>query len=382
MKKFFEIFKWEFLAVFKDPATLLLLFGAALLYSFLYGYLYGPEVVKNMPIGVVDNDKTSLSRELIRAYDASEAVAVVCQPSDMLEAQNMLLRREISGIVTIPDGFEANALSGVQSHLSIYADGSYFLHYSALVKSSSAISMEFGRRVQKNILVAKGIPYQRAEVISKPVDYTVETLYNPSSGYATALMPAVMMIIIQQSLLIIIGMIIATQTEFKLWKRLNDYSTSTILFAKVLAYFVVTLPQVIYMFAIVYKLFDYPIRENTLDLILFFVPYLLSVIFLGISLGGIFHRREASMLYLAPLSVCFLLWSGVSWPQESMPTWFYSIGTVLPSTLGIKGIVALRTCGSSLADISRYYLMLWLLTAVFSVTAFYSIRNARRRAFL
>lgn len=377
MSDFLGLLRWELSLVFKDKAVILILYIAAVIYAFLYGVLYGPQKVEEMPVAVVDMDGTATSHQLAADFDAASEVCVVSRPKSLEVAKQMLMDRKVSGIFYIPDSFEKNALSGIPSHVGIYSDGSYFLLYAAMSRAASGATLTFGRNLQIQRFVAQGQDFQMAKTISSPAEFNVETLYNPGSGYATALMPAVLAIILQQTLLMIIGMIIGSQSEFKVWKRQNRFSTLQIMFAKISAYFTAAIPSVLFLFYIAYKIFGYPMLENSFEFIVFMIPYVLSIICLGIALGGLFHRREASIFYLAPFSILFVLWSGVSWPKESMPEWFYYIGTILPSSSGIRGITSLRTCGLSLNDISADYITLWILTGIYFVIAYYSLKANR-----
>lgn len=378
MRNFLELLRYELSIVFKDKAVILIIYIATVLYAFLYGALYGPQIVENMPVAVVDMDGTALSHEFAESFDATAEVEVVYRPESLVAAKQMLLDRQISGIFYIPDGFEKDAFSGKASHVGIYADGSYFLLYAAMSKAASGATLTFGRKLQIQRFVAQGQDFKLAQTLACPAEFSVETLYNHYSGYATAIMPAVFAIILQQTLLMIIGMIIGSQCEFKLWRRLNIYSTLQVLLAKVFAYFTAALPSAFFLFYIAYKIFGYPMLDNPLAFVTFMIPYILAIVCLGIALGGLFHRREASVFYLAPFSILFVLWSGVSWPKESMPEWFYNLGVILPSSSGIRGITSLRTCGNSLQDVSAHYLTLWTLTVIYFIAAYFSLRQNRR----
>jgi len=377
MRDFLNLLRQELTLVFKDRAVILIVYIAAVLYAFLYGALYGPQIVENMPVAVVDMDETALSHQFASGFDAAAEVEVISRPKSLETAKKMLLDRKVSGILYIPKNFESNCLSGVQSHIGIYEDGSYLLLYAAMSKAAAGATMTFSRKLQIMRFMAQGQDFQLAKTLACPAEFYSEVLYNKYSGYATAIMPAVFAIILQQTLLMIIGMIIGSQCEFKLWRGLNRFSTLQIFIAKVVAYFTAAIPSAVFLFYIAYKIFGYPMLDNPLEFIIFMVPYILSIVCLSIALGGLFHRREASIFYLAPFSILFLLWSGVSWPKESMPEWFFALGTILPSSSGIRGITSLRTCGCSLYEVTSDYTTLWILVVIYGVLAYYSLRRNR-----
>lgn len=369
MKRFWKIAKTEFLSIFRDGGAMLILFGAMFIYGTLYPLIYAPQVVRGFPVAVVDLDNTPPSRELTRMLDATPQADVRYNPQNLDEARQLFLDRRVYGVLLIPQGYEKRILSGQQNHVSLYADGGYFLLYSDFLTAVGQVVTTAGAEVQVGTLMAGGLNQQQAEWTARPVPYDVNTLYNPYGGYATAIMPPVLLLIAQQLLLVGIGMVGGTWYEKGTWRRFRDYSATRLTFAKASAYLFLYIPLMLYMFSFQYKLFGYPMNGNHVDLLLVFLPYLLSVIFLGLTLGALFRKRETSMMMLIVTSVFFLIVSGISWPREGMPDWIYALGRLVPSSSGIDALVRIRTMGASLTDVSPEMITLWTLTGVYGLTA-------------
>ena len=369
MKRFWKIAKTEFLSIFRDGGAMLILFGAMFIYGTLYPLIYAPQVVRGFPVAVVDLDNTPPSRELTRMLDATPHADVRYNPQNLDEARQLFLDRRVYGVLLIPQGYEKRILSGQQNHVSLYADGGYFLLYSDFLTAVGQVVTTAGAEVQVGTLMAGGLNQQQAEWTARPVPYDVNTLYNPYGGYATAIMPPVLLLIAQQLLLVGIGMVGGTWYEKGTWRRFRDYSATRLTFAKASAYLFLYIPLMLYMFSFQYKLFGYPMNGNHVDLLLVFLPYLLSVIFLGLTLGALFRKRETSMMMLIVTSVFFLIVSGISWPREGMPDWIYALGRLVPSSSGIDALVRIRTMGASLTDVAPEMITLWTLTGVYGLTA-------------
>ena len=369
MKRFWKIAKTEFLSIFRDGGAMLILFGAMFIYGTLYPLIYAPQVVRGFPVAVVDLDNTPPSRELTRMLDATPQADVRYNPQNLDEARQLFLDRRVYGVLLIPQGYEKRILSGQQNHVSLYADGGYFLLYSDFLTAVGQVVTTAGAEVQVGTLMAGGLNQQQAEWTARPVPYDVNTLYNPYGGYATAIMPPVLLLIAQQLLLVGIGMVGGTWYEKGIWRRFRDYSATRLTFAKASAYLFLYIPLMLYMFSFQYKLFGYPMNGNHVDLLLVFLPYLLSVIFLGLTLGALFRKRETSMMMLIVTSVFFLIVSGISWPREGMPDWIYALGRLVPSSSGIDALVRIRTMGASLTDVAPEMITLWTLTGVYGLTA-------------
>ena len=380
MKRLFIIIRDELRNICHDGGAVLIFIGALVAYSALYGLIYRPEVAENVPVAVVDMDNTAASRKLVRMLDATSVARVEYTPASLAAAKSLFMDRRIWGVLYIPEGYEKNSLSMTQTHVSLYADGSYFMLYSSFMSSVSEVVMAAGAEIQMQTLTSAGIPVEQAKAISHPVSYKVENLFNPSGGYATSLLPAVLVVILQQVLIVGIGLLFGKYNEFGMWATYHDSSALTLMLGKGLAYIIFFIPLIFYLFWFDYRIFGYPTREITWQLVLFLAPYVLSVVFLAITLGGLFRKRESSILYIAALSLFFLMLSGVTWAKEAMPVWLYGLGHVLPSTSGIDGIIRMRTTGASLADVSAEFITLWALTFIYGITAVLSLARARIRS--
>lgn len=348
---------------------MLILFGAMLIYGTLYPLIYAPQVVRKFPVAVVDLDNTPPSRKLARMLDATPEADVRYSAQSLDEAKALFLDRKVYGVLYIPEGYQKRMLAGEQNHVSLYADGGYFLLYSDFLGAVGEVVVAAGAEVQVGTFMAGGMNQQQAEWMAQPVAYDVNMLYNPYGGYATAILPPVLILIAQQLLLVGIGMVGGTWYERGTWRKFRDYSATRLTFAKATAYLFLYIPLMLYIFSFQYKFFGYPMKGNHWDLLLVFVPYLLSVIFLGLTFGALFRRRETSMMMLIVTSVFFLIISGISWPAEGMPGWIYALGRMVPSSSGIDALVRIRTMGGTLSDVAPEMITLWVLTGVYGLTA-------------
>lgn len=369
MKQFWNIAKTEFTTIFKDGGLLLILFGAMFIYGTLYPLIYAPEVVRDLPVAVVDMDGTPASRNLARKLNATPEALVKYYPQNLEEAKSLFMDRKIYGIMLIPREFEKDLLSGTQSHVSLYADGGYFLMYSNFLGAVSSVVGAAGQEVQLQTLTLGGMTPTQAGWVSNPVKYEVNMLFNRYGGYATAILPGVLLLIAQQLLLIGIGMAGGTWYEHRTWYRFRNYSATRLTFAKAGAYLFLYIPLILFFFSFQYKLFGYPMKGSHWDLLWVLLPYLLSIIMLGLTIGALCRKRETSFLMLICSSVFFLMVSGISWPREGMPEWLYAFGQLVPSSSGIEALVRIRTMGGTLSDVAPQVITLWTLTGIYGLTA-------------
>ena len=176
-----------------------------------------------------------------------------------------------------------------------------------------------------------------------------------------------------------IGLISGTQAEFRQWYLYSNFSTREVVSIKFLCYFLLYIPFVFYLLWVNYRFFGYPFNGTSLEQVMLLVPYVSSSIFAGIAFGGLMRRRESSILYLAAFSILFLMISGISWPKEGMPLWFYYVGKILPSSSAIEAWTAMRTTGTTIMNVMPQWILLWVLTVVYGLLAMLSLRFARKR---
>lgn len=283
-QQFRTVVRNEYGSIFTDAGVILVLVLALLIYSTLYSLAYGTQVLRNVPIGVIDMSNTSTSRQLINTFNAGPNVYVAYEPGDMDEAKHLFYDREIYGVVYIPSDYEEKLLGGQQAVVSLYVDASYFLMYRQAFQELVSGIGTTGAMVEFQRLIAKGANIPQATATTQPVIYQSHNLFNPYLGYGSFVMPAIIMVIIQQTMLIGIGMIGGTWSEFGLYKKLippgrRRMSTLPVVAGKAFVYASIYAVTLFYILGLHYKLFHFPTNGHTADIIAFLIPYLLSCIF-------------------------------------------------------------------------------------------------------
>ncbi|MDE7069733.1 MAG: ABC transporter permease [Alistipes sp.] len=372
--QFRSVVRNEYATVFSDSGVILVLILALLIYSTLYSLAYDNQVLRNVPIGVIDQSKTATSRQLIDTFDAGPNLYVAYAPEGMEEAKKLFFDREIYGVVYIPADYEQKLLGGQQAVVSLYVDASYFLMYRQVFQELVSGIGTTGAMVEFQRLIAKGANIPQATATTQPVIYQSHNLFNPYLGYGSFVMPAIIMVIIQQTMLIGIGMIGGTWREFGLYRKLipagrRRMSTFPVVAGKAFVYASVYAVTLCYILGLHYRLFHFPANGATGALIGLLVPYLLSCIGLGIAVSTLFRCREQSIMLLLWTSIPILLLSGASIPREAIPDWMYLLGQLLPSSSGVEGFIRIQSMGASFDEVLPEIRMLWRLTLIYGALA-------------
>jgi len=368
-------FKNELKAIFADRGALLILVGAMLIYPLVYSMGYYNETLEDLSVGVVDLDQGTLSRKYTGMLDASSELKVAYKPQSLEEAEQLFMSDKIKGVILIPDGFEKEIRSGKQTDVAVFADGSYFLKYKLEYLAASYVNAYFSGGISVKHYMAEGKSLQQAKVSQSPIDVQTHILYNPSSAYGSFIMPGLILIIIQQTLLIGIGILGGSFSESKASpftqngkKRMRE--VFPFLMGKAGAYLLISMFNIALAVVLVHHWFQYPDKANMMHVLMLLFPFLVAVIFMGIGLSTLFKHRESAIVFMVFLSPIALFLSGISWPVSAIPDWLVELSKVLPGTTAIPAYLRLRTMGVGLPEVKHELLFLYAQAGVYIALTF------------
>ena len=295
----------ELKAVVSDTGVAGLIIFAPLLYGLLYPQPYLGQLLRNLPIAVVDQDHTELSREFIQALEADEALRVAEAPADLPEARRALDERQVFGIVVIPEGAEHDVLHGRQAGVGAYIDFAYFLVYSRIGEGISGATQAL------NSAIAAGArkswkPRDAALVGSSPVELLTEPLFNPTGGYASYVVPAAFILILQQTLLMGAASLggIAFERGGRAARRVRGSVGA--MFGQALAHLCLAAPGLALYLIILPRVYGFSTLGNPFELLLMAIPFVLAVSFLRNSwLPGSSAARPRCCSSSRPAFRCF-----------------------------------------------------------------------------
>ncbi len=366
----------------------MIFFGAIIIYPIVYPLPYTKEVLKKVPVAVVDMDQSQMSRRLIRMMDAHEMLRVAARPPSMEEAQELFYEGTINGFIVIPKDFSKEIVRGRQAVVSAYCDASYFLLYRQVLTGVIYSVGTTSAGIDIRRAMAKGSPLGQAMKAREPLPVLSIPLFNPGGGYATYAVPPVLLLILQQTLLIGIGMMQGTARESKGGRARSGTPAHpgnggplSLILGKAMAYLTIYLFHAVYIVVILFRLYRFPQRGNFVDVIFFFLPFLLSIIFLGFAASAFFKERETSMIVLLCTSIPAVFLAGFSWPAEAIPRWLRALSFLLPTTAGIDGFLKINNMGASLSDVSFQWCLLWALCAVYLAAAWLATKMTQARDF-
>ncbi|KIO45146.1 MULTISPECIES: ABC transporter permease [Porphyromonadaceae] len=373
-KDIYYVLRREFYMIFRDHAVLTFFVALTLAYPITYAYIYSNEVAREIPVAVVDQDKSSESREFIRNWNATAGVDVVAYCSNMEEAKKLMYRKKIYGILEVPSDFSRWIARGEQAHVSLFCDMSALLNYKTLLTAATDVSLAMGKKIQVD-----GMEYAskiQQQLTASPVKVREVKMYNPQSGFTSFLIPAVLILVIQQSLLLGMGTIAGTERDRNIKKRMIPRNMHyryplRVVLGKGMIYLPIYFVMGYWILFIVPRIFGMTQIGAKLELMWFLLPFLLSCIFFAMILSFLSKEREMPYLLFVFTSVPLMFISGISWPKTAIPEYWLWISNVFPSTHGINGFISINNMGATLSQVSCEFYSLWILTFIYFGLAYF-----------
>jgi ABC-2 type transport system permease protein len=364
----------EIRMIFSDLGVMIIVLAVPLLYPLLYSLIYYPEVVREMPIGVVDQSASSQSRDFIRDLEATPELTVAYHCLSMDEARELFMERKIRGILSIPSNFARDIALSRQTTVSAYADMEYFLYYKALLTGTNFVALETGENIQVQSLKNTGLSSEQAMIVAQPIELVDNAIANPSGGFASYGVPASLILIIQQTLILAMGIMSGTvrekrSRELYLDEEMLSSRVMGQILGKTIAYLAIYSVLCVYMLGLIPDWFGYAHLAGFKELSALIIPFLLASIFMGLTLSGLFQKRESSMMLYLFTSIPLLFLSGVIWPLSNFNAFWLTLREFFPSSDAIFGFIKMNSLGASITETRKEIVTLWIQASAYLLTA-------------
>ena len=375
MIKFFEIIKNEWKNFTHDQGAMLIMVIGVIVYPLFYSMPYSTEIIKDAPIGVIDYDRSNLSRIFTRNLNTSDSVEVISTPISKQEAEKQFFKNQIRGFVIIPKDFEKDILRGQQSTVELFADSGYVIIYKAVYGATIQVATTLGAKIEVGKLIKKGIPKQVAITLKQPFEFVQIPLYNAAGGYETYVYPSILVMILHQTLIVGLGLMQGTKNELResYCKRKEDIPIT--IFARCTTYILLYLFYSLIIFLVLPAICVYPMAYNIIPLLLLLIPMYYSAAFFSNTISYFFKTRESALLILVVTSLIFIFLPGFIWPKEAMPHLVNLIAYFVPATCGVDGIIKINQMNGTFWNIRYDFLWLVFLCIFYFITANFAIKK-------
>jgi ABC-2 type transport system permease protein len=368
-------FTAEWRRVLSVPGAFMLLVVAPLIYGVYYPQPYLNQILRKIPIAVVDNDLSELSRRIVQTLDASGAVRVAIRANTYPEARAALDRGKAFAVVEIPPGTERDVLKGTKVHVPIYADATYLFVFRTM-----ATGIELAIDTLTFELAARGArpdgSLVKATLASiSPADVLLQPIFNPVGGYASYIVPAAFVLILQQLLLIGSSLLtVLVQAE-------PQGRPFTTVLGRGVAHLTIFVPALALYFIVLPRFYGFSTLGQPLQIFALASLFTLATSFMGQAAGTWFKHPETPTLIFLGTSIPQLYLTGFAWPWEAIPQTVQAVGYIFPSNFAIDGLVRIDQLGASVWDVARDWQGLWCLTIIYfalAVLSAYVVKSRER----
>jgi ABC-2 type transport system permease protein len=334
-----------------------------LLYGIYYPQPYLNQILRKIPIAVVDSDQSELSRGIVETLDASGAVSVAVRAADLGEARAALDRGEAFAVVGIPPGAERDVLKGSIVHIPIYADATYLFIFRTISNGIAVAINTLSAELAAGGARTDGSLVKASLASTSPADILLQPIFNPVGGYASYIVPAAFVLILQQMLLIGASLL----TVVALAQRTGS-AFATVL-GRGVAHLTIYLPALALYFIILPRFYGFSTLGQPLQLFALASVFTLATSFMAQAAGAWFKHPETPTLIFLGTSLPQLFLTGFSWPREAIPEAVQTVGYIFPSFFAIDGLVRINQLGASLWEVARDWRGLWILTIIYFTLA-------------
>lgn len=377
-----EICKFEWRAIFTNPAILLTVFGGVLFYSFLYPLPYAQQIPREQKVVVVNLDGSQISRKLERMVDATPQVQLYTRAYSIEEAQQLFVDQRLAGILVIPEDFYRDLLLGRRPTLSFAGDASYFLVYGTVLEGMVGAGTTLAAEVKISRMVMSGQALALAAEQYSAIRLNMRPVFNSTMGYVNYVIPAVFIVILHQTLLMGVGILGGGQNEQRLrgdncyWLKvppLRLLLVRALLFVSV--YWLLTM----FYFGFSFEFYAIPHVARLAELNLLIFPFLLSATLLGICLGLLLPRRELATLLVLLSSMPLIFASGFIWPTSAIPEPITTAIQYVPVVPAIKAFLQINQMGADFHSILPLWKQLWICCGIYGVMSWLLLRYRQRQ---
>jgi len=374
---FLDHLKNEVLKIFTDTAVIITVIGGVLFYAVLYPQPYLNQLPQKQSIAVVDFDNSPASRRLIRYADATPQVHIVARVGSISQARSMLLDDQVRGMLIIPRHFERNLGLSRSPVIGLAGDANFFLIYGTVIEGLAGAVMTTGATVRVRELMLAGVPLSFALKDWSPIHLNERPLFNVGMGYLGYVLPAIFILILQQTLLLASGLIGAESDEKS---GLSLSRAGSVFAARFVAMFIVYFLLTQFYMGTCFEYYGISRNAGIVDLWMMIAAFISASVAFGILFGLLLPRRElaAPLVMISSLPMAFT--AGFIWPRELLPEPVLWISQWFPSTSAIQGFLKLNQMGAGFSQVLNHWWGLWALAGFFTLLSLILLtRSGRNR---
>ncbi|MDD2278583.1 MAG: ABC transporter permease [Bacteroidales bacterium] len=356
MKRFIGFVKKEFLHIFRDFRTLIILFGIPTAQILIFGFVVSTEIT-DVDIAFLDLSKDEVTQNLTDKFCSSGFFRGVDNLHSYNDIDDILKSGRAKAVVIFSENFGRDLMSQGKASISIIADGSEPNTATFITNYVSAIISDFNKDFIKDGSESRLL-----------VQSEVSMFYNPELKGHFMFVPGVIAYILILICALMTSITITREKEFGTMEVLlvSPLKPIQIIIGKVVPYFILSFINVILILSLSWLVFGLPVKGSMLLLLAESMLYILMSLSLGIFISTVSkNMQQAIFISLVGLLLPTILLSGFIFPIENMPKVYDIVSSVLPPRYFITIVKSIMIKGTGFLYIWKETLILILMTIVF-----------------
>lgn len=354
-------------AIFNRDTFVVCVIGVAF-YLVFYAWPYGNQQIEHMPVAVVDLDQSSASRKFISALDAAPTVDIVERTNSEAVGLDALKRGRAYVVVTLPSNYAQDLAQGKNTSVHILASGVFPVKGRAIQATVGSLIMDPGLKTGDAAVLAAGTPgpifekqqrFHHKQVVS-------QYRYNEIGGYANYTVPVVGPVILQAVMLMAITMAVGgwlcqhARPAFVI--NALHYPGRCGLGAY-FAFWVMAFVWFLYMQGFDFWRNQYGAMSNMPGVFVTGALFSAAVVAMAFAITLVMGSNRWSSQAVVMVSAPAVFMSGAIWPSQNITNPFvYGFAQLLPSTPGIRAIVATAQDSAGIGAVMPSLVMLFIQT--------------------
>ena len=321
MKQFTAFIKKEFLHIFRDVRTMMMLLAMPVVQLIIFGFAITTEI-NNTPFAVLDASKSVSSRQLVEKMSNSKYFNLQENLHAFQDIEDQFRKGKIKFALVIPADFSDDLYRTGTGKIQLLADASDPNEASTVTAYAQQIIMQH----QKSLLRENQIPYL--------INTEVKMLYNPQMKSAYNFVPGIMGLILMLICAMMTSISIVREKEQGTMEILlvSPIKPVFIVLAKAVPYLLIAMLDVVTILLISFFVLKVPIEGSILLILLLSMLFTLSALSLGLLISSAVNTQQAAMLMSgAGLMLPSILLSGLMFPIENMPYILQLISNIIPA---------------------------------------------------
>lgn len=275
----------------------------------------------NMPVAVVDNDNSSLSRQFVRNADALQHVSIDMKCANYTEARRAMQAGKVYAIIQIPADFASKMYTGRQPEVTYYVNDSYLVAGSLILKDLSYLGEVTNAGIKQKTLQAKGLDNNMIMSTIQPIVMNTHLIANPWVNYGSYLLnilfPGILEIMILMLTIYSIGSELKQRTSAE-WLLTANNSITAALTGKLIPQTIVFTILGMISNILLYKHMGYPLHSSIIWMFFVTFMYVLAYQAIGVLIIGITPVLRDGITIAAVFGLVGITMAGATFPVEQL----------------------------------------------------------------